>query len=192
MRILKTSTVAALLALSAACASQQEPAEAATRALESAATAARPEIERFAADRWPAVNDAVTSVQGKLAAGDYAGVLADAPAASQTVAEATTAAAAQRAALTAEWASFADIPVKVQQVTQKVAEITRSRRLPPGLDPAALDGVRATISGVTALMGEASQAFESGDLAGAVARARNIRPRVEQVLATLGMTAAGR
>src|SRR5512139_2309670 len=140
MRTLHILAVAALVSMSAACASQKAPAEAAVQALDAAVAAARPEIERFAPDRWPAVAEAVAGVQTKLAAADYAGVLADVQGAHARVDEATKAAAERKTALVQEWGAFAGIPAMVQRATQKIAEITASRRMPRGMDRASLEG----------------------------------------------------
>jgi hypothetical protein len=191
MRIPKTLAVLAIVTLATACASQKEPAEAAVQGMESTVAAARPEIERFAADQWPAIDEAAAAVRRKLTAGDYAGVLADAPGVHAKVAAAASAVADRKAALVQEWGGFSGIPAMVQQVAQKVAEITTSRRLPAGMDRAALAGAQATLSRVTGMMAEASKAYESGDLAAAVAKAREIKNLVEPLMATLGLTPAG-
>ncbi len=85
-------TVAALV-LTVACSSQKEPAEAAVNGLQTAADAAESNIEKFAPDRLAGVKDAVAAVKAKFDAENYAGALADVPAASAMV---TTAAEAAR------------------------------------------------------------------------------------------------
>lgn len=189
MRILQIPSAALLVVLVVACTSQKEPAEAAVQALNASVSAARPDIEHYAADRLPAIDDAVGAVSRKLTAGDYAGVLADAPVVTTAVAEASRAAADRRTALTAEWGAFSGIPVMVQQATQKVAEITATRRLPKGMDMAALEAGQATISRATTLMAEASMAFEQDDLNVAVAKAKEIKAMIEPLMARLGLPA---
>lgn len=191
MAILKALTAAAFVVVTAACASQKAPAQAAVATLESAVTAAKPEIDRYAPDQWPALNASVTAVQAKMAAGDYAGVLADAPAVNARLTEATTAAATKKAALTEEWESMASIPAMVQQVAQRVAELSGSRTLPKGIDRAMLAGAQGTIARSMGLMGEASQALEAGDMAVAVAKAKEIKAAVEPLLSSFGLAPAG-
>ena len=69
----KLLVIIAATSLALACSSQKEPAQAAVSGLDSAVEAAKPDIQQFAADRLPAVNDAVDAVKAKLNSEDYAG-----------------------------------------------------------------------------------------------------------------------
>lgn len=188
MKKLMAAVVA--VAVTAACASQKAPAELALKGLESAVAAAQPEIEKFAGDQLAGITSAVDATKKKFEAGDYPGVIADVQAVTAKVGEAATAAAAKKAELTTEWASFATLPAMVGQVTAKLAELGAMRRLPAGLDKAKVDGAKASLDSVNGLWTAASAAFEKGDLMDAVAKAKDAKPMVESLMTTLGMTAA--
>jgi len=178
------------LSLAAACSSQKEPAEDAVKGLQTAAAAATPNIEQFAADRMAGVNDAVEAVKAKFDAKDYAGALADVPAAAATVTTAAEAAAARRAQLATDWASFAGMPASIGRIKSKVAELNAMSRLPQGMDRAQFDGAKSSLESATGLWDDASDAYDKGDLVVAVSKAQDAKPIVESLITTLGLAAA--
>lgn len=183
----KLMMVALATVLAVACSSEKEPAEMAVTGLETAASTARPDIERFAPDRMPAVNAAVAAVKTKFDGGNYAGALADVQAASGTVTAAAEAAAARKAALSTEWAAFAGLPTTVGQIEARMSELAAMRRLPRGMDKARLDGARSSLDSAKALWDEATDAQEDGDLVLAVSKAKNASPIIESLVSTLGI-----
>lgn len=175
------------LAVSVGCATQKAPAELAAKSLNDAVAAAKPEVEKFAVEQWAPINDGVASVQKKLTDGDYAGVLADVPALTTRLSAATQTAAAKKAELTKSWADSATMPAMVGQVTAKLTELSAMRRLPAGIDKAKLDDAKASLGAVNKLWADASAASQSGDLAGAVAKANEVKPMVTSLMNTLGI-----
>lgn len=176
--------------LAVACSSQREPAEQAVDGLERAADAARPEIERFAPDRLAGVNDAVAAVKAKFDGGNYASVITDVQTASRTVTSAAEAAAARKSQLAGEWAAYAGMPATVGQIEGKIAELGAMRRLPRGMDKAMLDGAKSSLDSAKALWEEATDAQEDGNLAVAVAKAKEAKPLFDGLATTLGIQAA--
>lgn len=177
------------VSLAAACSSQKEPAEAAVNGLQTAADAAGPNIEQFAADQMAGVNDAVAAVQAKFGAENYAGALADVPAATALVTTAAEAAAARRAQLATDWAAFSGMPASLGIIQSKVAELSALPRLPRGMDRAQFDGARSSLESATSLWDEASDAHNRGDLVVAVSKAKDAKPIVESLMTTLGLPA---
>lgn len=186
-----TKLMAAALAavITVGCASQEAPAQLAIGSLEHAVAAAQPDIEKFAADQLAGVTAAVAGVKTKFDAGDFAGVIADVPVVTASVSAAAAAAAEKKAALTADWGSFAAMPAMVGQLTAKLADLSGMRRLPAGMTKTTLDDAKGSLEKVTALWTEASGAFEKGDLIGAVAKAKDVKPMVDTLMTTLGLTA---
>jgi hypothetical protein len=173
-----------------ACASQKAPAEMALKGLEQAVDAAKPEIGMFAADQVAGLTDAVAAAKKKFEGGDYAGVVADVQAVTGKLSAAAQTAAAKKAELTTEWATFATLPAMVGQVTAKLTELTGMRRLPAGMTKTTLDNAQGSLEKVNAIWAEASGAFAKGDLMAAVAKARDVKPMVETLMSSLGMAAA--
>lgn len=186
----KLIAVALTAVVTVACASQKEPADMALKGLDTAVAAARPEIEKFAGDQLVGITDAVAAAKKKFEGGDYAGVIADVQKVTGSVSTAVAAAAAKKAELTTDWASFASMPAMVGQITAKVTELGAMRRLPAGMDKSALDGAKASLENVNTLWAAASGAFEKGDLVAAVAKAKDVKPMVESLMSTLGLAAA--
>jgi hypothetical protein len=193
---MEDGTVKKLIALvlmagvTVACASQKAPAEMALTGLEQAVTAAKPEIEMFAAAEMTGLTDAVGAAKKKFEGGDYAGVVADVQAVTAKLSAAAQTAAAKKAELTTEWATFAALPAMVGQVTAKLTELTAMRRLPAGMTKTTVDDAKLSLDKVNALWSEASGAFEKGDLMAAVAKARDVKPMVETLMSSLGVAAA--
>lgn len=193
---MEDGTVKKLIALvvaagvTVACASQKAPADIALKGLEQAVAAAQPEIEKFAADQMAGLTGAVASARQKFDGGDYAGVIADVQKATTTLTAAAQSAAAKKVELTTEWAAFATMPAMVGQVTAKLTELTAMRRLPAGMTKATIDEAKGSLDKVSALWADASGAFASGDLAVAVAKAKDAKPMMESLMNTLGVAAA--
>jgi len=176
--------------LAVACSSEKEPAQAAVNGLETVVAAAKPDIERFAADRMPGVDDALNAVKAKFDDGSYAGALADVQPASGMLTAAAEAAAARKAQLSTDWARFANMPAMIGRIKGKVAELDAMRRLPRGLDKAKLDGAKSSLDAATELWDDASDAHDKGHLVVAVAKARQAKPIAESLLTTLGLSTA--
>lgn len=186
----KMIVVALAAVVTVACANQQVPAELALKGLESAVLAAQPEIQQFAGAQMAGITDAVAAARKKFEGGDYAGVIADVQTVTSQVTAAATAAATAKTALVSEWGTFAGLPAVVGQVTAKVTELSAMKRLPKGMDKTTLDGARASLDSVNTLWADASAAFTKGDLVAAVAKAKDVKPMIDTLMATLGMTAA--
>lgn len=173
--------------LAVACSSEKEPAQATLNGLETAVAAVKPDIERFAPDRMPGVDNALNAVKAKFDDGNYAGALSDMQGASSMLTAAAEAAPARKAQLSADWATFASMPAMIGRIKAKVAELDAMRRLPRGLDKARLDGAKFSLD-ATELWDDASDAHDKGHVVVAVAMARHAKPIAESLLTTLGLS----
>lgn len=187
-------TVALMVAVmtTVSCANQKAPAAMALAGLESAVAAAQPEIERCAGEQMAGITSAVTATRKKFDGADYAGVIADVQTTTTAVTTAATAAAAKKAELVTEWGSFASLPALVGQITAQVTELGAMKRLPKGMDKTTLDGATASLDSVNTLWTDASAAFAKGDLVAAVAKAKDVKPMIDTLMTTLGMTATAK
>ncbi len=159
----------------------------AVNGLEKSAEAARPEIERFAADRMANVDAAVAAVKAKFDDGNFGGAMADAPAATNMVTAAAEAAAARKAQLSTEWATFAGMPAVIGQIKAKMGELEAMRRLPRGMDRAKLKSGQSSIESLTTLWDEATKAHDDGNLVIAVSKARDAKPIADSLWSGLGL-----
>jgi hypothetical protein len=183
--------------LLAGCANQMEPAKKAIADIEAAITAAGPDAAQYIPDQLQAVTSQVASLKAKFDQKDYKGVLAAAPAlltqaqglsaAAGAAKEAAQAAALQ--AMNAEWGTLsADIPAQLTAVTSRVGILSKSKKLPAGLDAAAFDAARSGVDEATALWSQATAAQASGNMEQAVGAARQVKDKLNAAMAALGMS----
>jgi hypothetical protein len=184
-------SVVALVA--AGCANQMEPAKKAIADIEAAVSAAGDEAVKYVPDEVRAVNDQVASLKAQFAKKDYKGVIAAAPAVlAQAQALAGSAAAKKTEsmdALNAEWGSLASsVPPALAAVQSRVDILSKSKKLPAGIDKATLGSTKAGLAEANTLWEQATAAQSSGDIEQAVGLARQTKEKADGLLAALGMT----
>jgi hypothetical protein len=184
--------------LLAGCANKMEPAKNAIAGIEAAVAAAGPDAAQYIPDQLQAVTSQLNDLKMKFDQKDYKGVLAAAPALltqAQGLASAAGSAkqAAEAAALEAlngEWGALAaDIPAQLAAVTSRVGILSKSKKLPAGLDATSFDAVRAGTAEATTLWDQATAAQAAGNMEQAVTAARQVKGNLEAAMAALGMTA---
>jgi hypothetical protein len=184
--------------LLAGCANKMEPAKNAIAGIESAIAAAGPDAAQYIPDQLQAVTSQLNDLKMKFDQKDYKGVLAAAPALltqAQGLAGAAGSAkqAAQAAALQAlngEWTALStDIPAQMAAVASRVNILSKSKKLPAGLDAASFDAVRSGTDQAKALWDQATAMQASGNMEQAVTAARQVKGNLDAAMAALGMTA---
>ncbi len=185
-------------ALLAGCANQMEPAKKAIADIEAAVAAAGPDAAQYIPDQLQAVTTQIADLKMKFDQKDYKGVLATAPAllaqAQGLTAAATSAKqAAEAAALEAfnsEWGTLAaDIPAQLAAVTSRVGILSKSKKLPAGLDAASFEAARSGTDEATSLWDQATAAQAAGNMEQAVMTARQVKEKLDAAMAGLGMSA---
>ncbi|HEX9189717.1 MAG TPA: hypothetical protein VGB87_21765, partial [Vicinamibacteria bacterium] len=100
---------------------------------------------------------------------------------------AVAAAAVRRDEFTKAWRAVADATKPlVAGLGARMAEIAAAPKLPKGLDPEKLASARAELGAIAAEWGRAGQAFESGDVPGALQAAQRVKARAEALSGLLG------
>jgi hypothetical protein len=185
-------------ALLAGCANQMEPAKKAIADVEAAVAAAGADASQFIPDQLQAVTTGIADLKSKFDQKDYKGVLAAAPALlaqaqGLSAAAATAKQAADAAALAAfndEWSALAaDVPAQLAAVTNRVAMLSKSRKLPASIDAAAFDAAKTGADEATALWDQATAAQAAGNMEQAVMAARQVKEKLDAAMAGLGMSA---
>jgi hypothetical protein len=185
-------------ALLAGCANQMEPAKKAIADVEAAAAAAGPDAAQYIPDQLQAVTTQITDLKMKFDQKDYKGVLAAAPALltqaqGLTAAAASAKQAAEAAALEAfnsEWGTLAaDIPAQLAAVTSRVGILSKSKKLPAGLDTTAFEAARTGTDEAKSLWDQATAAQAAGNMEQAVMAARQVKEKLDAAMAGLGMSA---
>ncbi|HEY7369805.1 MAG TPA: hypothetical protein VIB08_00285 [Thermoanaerobaculia bacterium] len=188
---MRRALTALVLVLGAALAvgCNKAPAEAAMKSAEQAVEAARAEATRYVPDQFQGLEDALSGVRVKFGQRDYAGALKDAQAILPRAQEVVAAAAAKKEELTKTWNEVsASLPVMVGQIESRVAALTAMKRLPKGIDKAALESASAGLARAKTSWTEATSAFQGGDLNVAIEKARAVKAEAEALMGTLGIT----
>jgi hypothetical protein len=180
--------VLVVVAVAAGCASQKAPAQAALTASEQAFAAVKGEATKYLPNEVGGVEQALAAAKSSFDKGDYQAALTAAQALPARIGALSTAVAAKKAELTASWTALsAALPQVVQVIQSRVDILSKSKKLPAGMDAATFDAAKSGLATVTQTWGEATAAASSGDLAGAVAKANTVKTKAGEILGALGM-----
>jgi hypothetical protein len=188
-------SLAALLL--AGCANQMEPAKKVIADIEVAVEAAGPDAAQYIPEQLQAVTSQISDLKMKFDQKDYKAVIAAAPAlltqaqglaaAAGTARQAAEAAALE--ALNAEWGALAtDLPAQLAAVTSRVAILSKSKKLPAGLDAATFDAAKSGAGEAATLWEEATAAQAAGNVEQAVTSGRQVKEKLNAAMAGLGMS----
>jgi hypothetical protein len=183
---------AASLAL-AACADQKEPAEQAVAKADSSLAEFHADAEKYSADELKDVDSAVGNMKSNLARKDYGAVVMGAPSVSasiatlkETVAQRKAEAEQMMAAAQTEWTDLsASVPKAVETLQARVDQLTKTKKLPKGMDKAGFDTAKTDFENLKAEWTQASTEFTEGKTAEAVRKARTIKAQAEELATRL-------
>lgn len=191
-RFMRGAIVASLLVI-AACAGQKGPATTAMAAAEGALATIKDDAARYLPEELKGAEGTLASLKNSLEKGDYKAVLAGAPALMGSLDTLKTHVGAkleEAKAATAEWANYAtDLPKMVEAIQSRVTTLASAKKLPSGLNAAAVDTAKNGLESMKSAWTDASAAFTGGNAIDAVAKAREVKAKGEEVLKLLGMTA---
>ncbi|HPF25931.1 MAG TPA: hypothetical protein P5528_02980 [Steroidobacteraceae bacterium] len=189
-------TLAAAVLL-AACAGQKEPATKAIASAESALAEVSADAAQYAPDDLAGVQSTLTGLKDNLAKGDYKAVLAGAGGLTTSIAALKDTVAAKKsemeaamAAATTEWSSMAgDLPKMVEAIGSRIGVLSKSKRLPKGIDQASFDSAKSGYEMMQSTWSEATAAAASGNVMDAVAKAKMVKDKGAEVMQMLNMSA---
>jgi hypothetical protein len=193
MRIAKVilGVVAATL-LFTGCARQKDEATKALTAIETSVSALKEEGTKYAPVAYQGVESTLNTLKDSLAKGDYKSVIAGTPELNKAVDSLKTAIASgkeQFEAASAEWNSLsADVPNMVSAIQSRVDMLSKSKKLPKNVSQTAFDSAKSGLDSMKSQWNEASAAYMDGKAAEAVEKARAVKAKGTEVLATLGMS----
>jgi transposase len=189
MRTLRLTALLVACSLAAACG--KGPAEAALKAADQALEAARPEIEKYVPEEFTALSGAAKAAREKFDQGDYKAALAAAQDLPGKVQAAAAAAAAKKEALTQTWGALqASVPAMVEALKNRVTQLVSMKKLPKGMDATQLGAAKNELDAITQAWGEASAAFQAGNLLQAVDKANAVQTRVAAAMTSVGLSAS--
>lgn len=194
MRPMRLLAVVAAALVMTACANQKEPAEKAVAQIEASLASFKDDAEKYAGDDFRGVEESVAKLKGELASQNYKAVVMQAPnvrssvaALKDTVAKKKAEAEEMLAAAQQEWTDLsASVPDMVTKLQAKVDSLTKSRKLPKGLDKAGFDSAKSEFEALKSSWAEAGAEFSSGMVADAVRRARAAKAKGEELMQKFG------
>jgi hypothetical protein len=183
------SRLAALsLVLAAACSGAKGNAEAAIAAADKALAAVPADASKVAPDELKSMTDAMAAARDQMTKGDYAAALGgvkDLPGRAEALAASLP---AKSAAMKATLDTLAvAMPRNLMAIKAKLDQLGKSKQLPKGMDAQQVQAAKDTYSAATEAWGGVMSMVQSGDLAGAMGKALEIKTRVTQSLQALGL-----
>lgn len=174
------------LALVAGCASDKGPAEVAIKAAEEALKSVKTEAAKYVPDDLKKFEDALKAAKDNFNKGDFKAALDGAKDLAAKAKDLGAAAAAKKTELTKSWEELnASIPKATEELKAKIDSLSKAKKLPAGVEKSALDAAKAGYDEVVKAAGEASEAFKAGNIADAVAKAKAIKDKVGELMASL-------
>lgn len=191
-RILAVIATAAVLMTG--CANQKEPAEKAVAQVEASLAQFKEDAEKYAADELKSAQESIDKLKAELAAKNYKAVVLQTPTVASTVASLKDTVAKKKtdaeemlAAAQQEWSELnASVPEMVTKLQAKVDSLSRTRKLPKGLDKAGFEAAKQDFEALKSSWAEAGAEFGSGMVADAVRRARAAKAKGEELIQKLG------
>jgi hypothetical protein len=163
-------------------------ADTAIKAAEAAFDAAKAEAVKYVPDQATAVEGAIAAAKAAFAKGDFKGAAAAASELTAKIAALGDAAKAKKAELTTAWEGLSTgLPGVVGAITSRVDILSKSKKLPQGISQEAFDGAKSGLATINAAWAEANDAFKSGDVAGAMAKANTVKAKAAEIMGALNM-----
>ncbi len=184
---LRTALAVIPFLLAVACTdAAKAPAEAALAAAGAAVEQLKGDAARYAPEAARAVQAGYDSAKALAAKQDYKGALA---AASEIPAKATAALAAARARkdelVKAVNDAAADLPGMIGELKQKTAALASAKKLPKGMDKAAVEKAQEGVAALEAGWKSASSQVKTGEYEAAIEKIRALRTQAEDLARSL-------
>ncbi len=192
MKRILSAAVAGFFAVAlGACSSAKAPAEQAIKAAEEALKAAKAEAMKYIPEQVRNAEEALKAAKEKFEKRDYPAAVSAANAVLAKAKDLVSSSASRKAELTKNWEELsAGLPKTIAEIKSRITVLSRSRKLPKGLDKAKLESAKIGLDEVGREWEEADKAFKEGSLAEAVAKAKDAREKADGIMSSLGMKVA--
>jgi hypothetical protein len=181
--------------LVSACSSQQDPAAQALEKIDNTMAMIHDSAQKYSPETLPGVQAQVTAIHQTFTKGDYAGVLAQAPAVNTAVANLRSDAGTKEAAAQSEQAKVkqqwrtltAEVPKLVAGLHTQVDTLSSGHSLPKGVTKASFTTAKDGVTSLDAMWTDANNTVSTGDYAGAVTKGQAVKDKATELMHTLGM-----
>jgi hypothetical protein len=172
----------------AGCNSSKAPAQAALSAVDTGFAAIKDEAAKYVPDQEKAVEDGIAAAKASFDKGDYQAALTTAQALPAQVSALGSAVAAKKTELAKNWTELAaDVPATLATISSKLTQLGMTKHLPSGLTADAVAQAKTSADALSQAWTGASDAFKAGNMADALAKATDIKAKVGELAAKLGV-----
>jgi hypothetical protein len=199
MKKLSIWLLAALTAvLIIGCNMQKGPAEQAVASAQAGLDAVRDAATKYVPEQLGGVDAQLSDMKGKFQQGDYAGVVASAPALMTAISNLKDAATAKKAEAEQALAKAKDdwgpasaaVPKMVDDLAKRVEALSKGGKLPKGVTKDAVAAAKSGLDSLKSTWADASNASASGDYTTAMAKAQAVKDKATELMKSLGMNPA--
>ncbi len=185
---MRTGTIGLVLLMGSLVGCARQSAEKAIARAEQDIAAVRPEAEKVAPTDLAVLMDSVAAMKAHVASGDYGAASKGARNLGLSVRDLRANLSNRRQQLTTGFtATSNDLPGQLDAVVARVAEIGAMRRLPPGIDQARFEILKAEAPTWPNTWAGAKQAYDDGNLAEAMSTAAQLKNKVADARRLLTM-----
>ncbi len=171
-----------------ACSTSKAPAEAAIKAAEEAIDGVKSEASVYIPDQLKAVEDSLAAAKGSFQKGEYAQALTGAKDLAGKAKDLATAVASKKDELTKSWQDMSGgLPGMVEAIQKRVGILSKSRRLPAGVDKDKFEAAKTDLASITQTWTEATNSFNGGNLMDAVTKATTVKEKAVEIMNAIGM-----
>ena len=179
----------------AACANLQEPAKKVLADVEATVTATSADAEQYVPDQYAAVKQKLADMKAAFDKQDYKTVIEGGPALMTEAKGLADAAAAKKRevleALNSQWTAVAaQVPQTLSAIEARLATIKKAHKLPKGVTKDAVAAANAGLADLKSSWADATSAFGSGNLQGALDKAKAVKAKADEIAAQLGIGSA--
>lgn len=165
------------------------PAAAAITAAQSALDAVKTEAAKYVPDQVRSVEATLASAKASFEKQEYKAALTSAQDVAAKAKDIGAAAAAKKAELAKTWEDMSGgLPKMAEAIKSRVDILSQSKKLPAGLDKDKLEGAKTGLATVNQSWTEASDAYKSGNMADAIAKATAAKAKAVEVMTALNMS----
>ena len=185
--ILAVLTIACCFAL-AACNTAKAPAEAAIKAADEALAGVKADASQYVPDQLKGVEDALAAAKDNFQKGEYQKALDGAKDLAAQAKDLAAAVTAKKDELSKSWQDMSGgLPGMVEAIQKRIDILSKSRKLPAGLDKDKFEAAKTSLAAITQTWTEASNAFQGGNLVDAVGKAKVVKDKAVEIMGMLGM-----
>jgi len=180
----------------AGCNMQKGPAEQAVAGAEAALDAARDAAQKYDPEDLGSVEAQLGQMKDSFQKGDYAGVLAAAPAMTTAIAGLKDKANQKKADAEAALAKAKDdwgpasaaVPKLVDDLGKKIDSLSKVKKLPKGVTKDNVAAAKTGLDSLKSMWNDASNAATSGDFTTAMAKANAVKSKAADIFKSIGLT----